>query len=86
MKHRTVDTIVSPEEEVRLRIYDGDIPLENAGVEILKLLIELTGTNNRMMARLSRHEEYIRAMLAERQERKPAELTRWQHLMKGLFG
>lgn len=47
MKYREEDTIASPEEEVRLRIYDGDIPLENAGVEILRMLIGLKGQARR---------------------------------------
>ena len=87
MKSRLEDTIVSPEQEVRLRIFDGDIPLENGGVEILKMLIALTGTSNRTLAKMSRHEEYIRAVLDQLRLRpEPQPLTRWQHLKKAVFG
>jgi hypothetical protein len=37
MKSKSVDTITSDEELVRLRIYEGDIPLDQAGQELLAL-------------------------------------------------
>lgn len=37
MQYKTVDTVVNDEENLRLRIYDGAIPLSDAG----KLLVEL---------------------------------------------
>lgn len=37
MKSKKVDTVASDEENVRLRIYDGVIPLDEAGHELVAL-------------------------------------------------
>lgn len=37
MKSRLVDTVVNNDEYLRLRIYDGEIPLAEAGAELLRL-------------------------------------------------
>lgn len=37
--HRVVDTVASDDENVRLKIYDGDLPLGNAGNELLQLAL-----------------------------------------------
>lgn len=39
MRSRSVDGIASNEEHVRLKIYEGDIPLADAGAELLKLTL-----------------------------------------------
>lgn len=39
MKARKVDTVTSNEENVRLMIYDGVIPLGEAGGELLRLAL-----------------------------------------------
>lgn len=38
MKTRTVETITSNEEHLRLRIFDGDLQVSAAGAEMLLLL------------------------------------------------
>jgi hypothetical protein len=38
MKTRKVDTITSSEEMIRLSIYDGDIPLDEAGAALIQSL------------------------------------------------
>lgn len=40
MKSRTVETVTSNEGLVRLRIYDGEIPLDQAAEELLRLYRE----------------------------------------------
>lgn len=37
MKSRTVETLTSNEGAVRLRIFEGDIPLDEAGAELLRI-------------------------------------------------
>ena len=37
MKTRLVDTVTSNEEYVRLRIYDGAVPLDEAGAELIAI-------------------------------------------------
>lgn len=37
MKSRAVDTITSNEDHVRLRIFDGDLPIDQAGAELLRI-------------------------------------------------
>jgi hypothetical protein len=37
MKFTTTETITTNEQLVRLRIYDGEIPLDEAGAELLRL-------------------------------------------------
>jgi hypothetical protein len=37
MKTRTVETVTSNEEYVRLRIFDGDLQIGEAGAELLRL-------------------------------------------------
>jgi hypothetical protein len=37
MKSRLVDTITSNEDSVRLRIFDGDLPADQATAELLRI-------------------------------------------------
>lgn len=38
MKSRTVETVTSNEGQVRLRIFDGDLQVSEAGAELLRML------------------------------------------------
>lgn len=37
MKSRSVETVTSNEESVRLRIFDGDLAIDQAGAELLRI-------------------------------------------------
>ncbi len=37
MKSRSVETVTSNEAFVRMRIYDGDLPIDEAGAELLRI-------------------------------------------------
>jgi hypothetical protein len=37
MKSTSVETVTNNEDYVRLRIYDGEIPMDQAGAELLRL-------------------------------------------------
>lgn len=37
MKSKMVDTVTNDEDLVRLRIFDGELPLDAAGAELLRL-------------------------------------------------
>lgn len=37
MKSRFVDTITTNEEHVRMRIFDGDLPIDAAAAELLRI-------------------------------------------------
>lgn len=39
MKFREVDTVTSHEDYLRLRIYDGDLPIDEAGRELVESLL-----------------------------------------------
>lgn len=46
MKAKSVPTVTSSEEHVRLKIYDGELPLADATTELVR--IELTQKNARL--------------------------------------
>lgn len=50
MKTRTVDTITTNEELVRLRIYDGDLQIPEAAGELLRLEREQNAALRRRVA------------------------------------
>ena len=37
MKTRTVETVTTNEEHVRMRVFDGDLPADEATAELLRL-------------------------------------------------
>ncbi len=37
MKSRTIDTITSNEDHVRMRIFDGDLPISDAAFELIRI-------------------------------------------------
>ena len=59
MKTKTVETIVSNEEHVRLRIYDGELPADEAVKELLRIEVAQHGETKR---RLMQAYDEIRAL------------------------
>lgn len=61
MKSRKVDTITSDEQHVRLSIFDGEIPLGEAGGKLLDLTLKKFHRDNavvsRLIAALEKHNE-----------------------------
>ncbi len=53
MKSKSVDTVTTNEEHVRLRIFDGDLPLDDAGHELIRI------AQAQLDAERSRHNETI---------------------------
>lgn len=65
MKSRTVETITNNEEHVRLRIYDGDIPADEATAELLRIEKEQRrherDRHHNVVAKLRSHIETLEA-------------------------
>lgn len=83
---RKIDTVSSDEEQVRLNIYDGVIPLGEAGAELLKLALAQMHRSD-AVARLTemnfrRMEEILsRQMDAQREALTPWPVRWWRYLV-----
>jgi hypothetical protein len=75
---KTVDTVTSNDENVRLRIYDGVIPLGDAGDELLQMAL----ANNRRLAEQNKVMHNLLGLI-ERQQRKalvPWPVRWWRYI------
>ena len=79
MKTRSVHTVTSSDEHVRLKVYDGDLTPEGAGKELLQLAVK---TADRADAQAKENHRLISALEEHfRDLRTPWPLRWWRRLM-----
>jgi hypothetical protein len=64
MKSKLVDTVASNEEHVRLRIFEGDLPADEATAELLRLEREQHAETRRKLAKAQKRLKLLDALEA----------------------
>jgi hypothetical protein len=77
LKSRKVNTVASDEELVRLNIYDGEIPLGDAGARLLELALAQHHRGGAMLGEIHRVNRAINEQMEMLRTPWPVRWWRW---------